>query len=342
MNKIVLKPKKQNLFILIVFIIGFLLVGAFTLYFLSDTYKLKKIGYSNDEIKQIEKVVTNSTNKNIIISEKYNKYIVDILNDESFEDKNLNYYLNFFADYKGKYDSNLLKIINDQYFRIENKERYFLYYKSNPNLASRNIVEEVNCGLDEPYYTVDNKADVSKEHLILVNKYSQLEEEYVPKGLVKIDKAYGYQRMINKTTYEAFIKMYQDMSKENLFIFITSPYRSYNYQKSLYNNYVSKNGKENADRFSARAGYSEHQTGLAIDIAAKNSVYTKFANTEEYKWVKDNCYKYGFILRYPEDKEKQTGYMFEAWHYRYVGEEVAQYIYEHKITFDEYYEYFLK
>ena len=122
--------------------------------------------------------------------------------------------------------------------------------------------------------------------------------------------------------------------KDGLHIYNVSGYRSYNTQKSLYNGYVSRNGQAKADTFSARAGTSEHQTGLATDV---NSVSDSFANTKEYKWLINNSYKYGFILRYPKGKEFITGYKYEPWHYRYVGKDVAKIIHEKNITYEEYY-----
>ena len=91
-----------------------------------------------------------------------------------------------------------------------------------------------------------------------------------------------------------------------------------------------------ADKYTARPGYSEHQTGLAIDVKDGSGQYAFFKNSDEYKWMKDNAHKYGFILRYPEGKEHITGFSFEAWHYRYVGVDVATFIYENDLTFDEY------
>ena len=92
--------------------------------------------------------------------------------------------------------------------------------------------------------------------------------------------------------------------------------------------------KAKADTYSARAGTSEHQTGLATDV---NSVSTSFENSSAFKWLEKNSYKYGFILRYPKGKEHITGYMYEPWHYRYVGSEVAKVIKEKNITYEEYY-----
>lgn len=236
----------------------------------------------------------------------------------------------------------IVKIVSDKYYKEDNHDRYIKYLNKNEKSSPRDVVENVNCNLDYEYYSLNNNADLSKGFLILVNKYYKLSEEYVPEDLVKVGSRHGDGRYINKEVYAAFIEMYDAIKQENMTIYITSPYRSYDYQENLYNNYVKKNGKDKADTFSARAGYSEHQTGLAMDISNAKTSYTDFENTNEYKWMNKNAYKYGFILRYPEGKEKQTGYVFEAWHYRYVGVEVAKYIYENNITFDEYYEYFLK
>ena len=104
---------------------------------------------------------------------------------------------------------------------------------------------------------------------------------------------------------------------------------------------ASVNIKE-ADLSTARAGFSEHQTGLAIDILTYNVTLSNFEETDAFKWLSSNAYKYGFILRYPKGKEDITGYEYESWHYRYVGVEIATQIFEEDITFDEYYAYYLE
>ena len=120
-----------------------------------------------------------------------------------------------------------------------------------------------------------------------------------------------------------------------------STYRTYEYQENLYQNYAKQDGINKADTYSARPGFSEHHTGLAIDIDNTKTSYLNFENTEEFKWMQDNAYKYGFILRYKKDKEDITGYIYEPWHYRYVGSKVAKYIQENNLTFEEYYYEFL-
>ena len=122
--------------------------------------------------------------------------------------------------------------------------------------------------------------------------------------------------------------------KENIYIYAASGYRSYATQKYLYNNYVATDGFANAETYSARPGYSEHQTGLAMDIANKYDFISK--NDKEFTWLVKNSYKYGFILRYPENKDNLTGYMYEEWHYRYVGKDIAKKVYESDLTYDEF------
>ena len=115
-----------------------------------------------------------------------------------------------------------------------------------------------------------------------------------------------------------------------------STFRSSDYQDKLYNNYCLEKGIEYADMCSAKKEHSEHQTGLAVDVSDKNGDYDNFINTKEFEWMKNNAYKYGFILRYPKYKTDITGYMYEPWHYRYVGINIARYIYENNITLEEY------
>lgn len=130
--------------------------------------------------------------------------------------------------------------------------------------------------------------------------------------------------------------MAKDAKKLGYNIIATSTYRSYDYQKKLYNNYVKEKGLYYADMASARAGHSEHQTGLAVDVADITLDYDNFEQTKEFIWMKNNAHKYGFILRYPKAKFHITGFKYEPWHYRYVGVSLANYLYKNNITLDEY------
>jgi len=144
----------------------------------------------------------------------------------------------------------------------------------------------------------------------------------------------------NKEARAAFEKMAQDAKKQGFELVAFSTYRSYEYQATLYNNYVARDGKEKADRYSARPGYSEHQTGLAFDIGEKGRedlwLEEAFGESPAGKWLAENAHKYGFILRYPKGKENITGYMYEAWHFRYLGVELATKVKESGLTLEEY------
>lgn len=135
----------------------------------------------------------------------------------------------------------------------------------------------------------------------------------------------------------AFMDMADTLKEEKgLTILITSAYRSYEYQEMLFNNYVAQDGLEKAQTYSAKPGHSEHQTGLTVDIRTPQFDIKDFEDTDESNWIKDNSYKFGFIVRYPKDKENITGYQYEPWHLRYVGQDLAKYLYDNQLTFDEY------
>lgn len=172
---------------------------------------------------------------------------------------------------------------------------------------------------------------------VVVNKNNKLNRDYVPDDLELIDLEYAcsgkYLRHVAKLAFE---KMAKQAKLEGYNIVAVSTYRTYDYQEKLYNNYVKEKGFYYADMCSARAGHSEHQTGLSVDVADTTLDYDNFESTKEFIWMKNNAYKYGFILRYPKAKFHITGFKYEPWHYRYVGKSVAKYIYENDITLEEY------
>ena len=227
---------------------------------------------------------------------------------------------------------------NIDYFNNDYIDRYILYKEKNKDLDDKQIIKDVNMNLDYEPYTNIVKSKHLNTNKIIVNKYYALEENYVPNDLETISKQYALDGMeLVKEAKEAFENMAKDAKKENLNIIAMSTYRSYNYQIKIYNQYVKADGKEKVDTYSGRPGHSEHQTGLAVDVYNGKVNYTKFEETKEFVWMKEHASEYGFILRFPKDKEKETGYMYESWHYRYVGQNEAKYIKEHNISFEEYY-----
>ena len=230
-----------------------------------------------------------------------------------------------------------------KYFNYNNIDRYLKYKNENKNLSLEEIITNVNIGLDKPYYENTTETTYLNKEYILVNKYHHLSENYIPKNLQTINTKYARNNMqLVDYAKNAFERMAEDALQENMTIIAISTYRDYQYQNSLYNNYVKTDGKEKADTYSARAGHSEHQTGLAVDISTNDTDYNNFEKTREFNWMQKNAHKYGFILRFPENKTKETGYQYEAWHYRYVGKEIATYIHENNLSFDEYYVQFIE
>lgn len=224
------------------------------------------------------------------------------------------------------------------YFKMEYLDRYLDYSEKNPNLSKENVVTRVNIGLDQDYYTNTKETPYLNKTYILSNKYFSMPEDYVPEDLEDIasDCALNGKKMVKEARIQ-FEKMSRQAKTQGYTIRAMSTYRSYNYQVNLYNNYVKQDGKAAADRYSARPGFSEHQTGLTADVDNGKVSYTSFDETEEFTWMQENAHRYGFILRYPKGKENITGYDYESWHYRYVGVDIATYIHDNKITFDEYY-----
>ena len=181
-----------------------------------------------------------------------------------------------------------------------------------PSTSSTSVNENIVIGKSSKGYTIKRVNGVYYVNDILVaNKTYALPSSYAPGGMLNI-------------FMNAFNTMQADAATQGIGLSIISGYRSYSRQSTLYNNYVARDGKAAADTYSARAGHSEHQTGLAADI---NSLYQSFINTPEGQWLNNNCYKYGFIIRYHKGKEHITGYMYEPWHIRYVGVDVATAIY---------------
>ena len=214
-------------------------------------------------------------------------------------------------------------------------------------------ISEVWTSSDENVATVDTIGNITGigEGSCIIKVFSESNSNIFAEVKVTVKKAEGIQQMdgityvngiliANKTyglpstynpdgltneTYMAFQELSADALNDGLDIYLSSGFRSYEYQNEIYNNYVEIYGQETADTFSARPGHSEHQTGLAIDV---NTIDDSFADTSEAVWLEQHCYEYGFIIRYPKGKDSITGYKYEPWHIRYVGKEVAQAVHD--------------
>ncbi len=218
------------------------------------------------------------------------------------------------------------------YYEADREERYEAYAKQNPAMSADDVVWRVNSNLDKPWYEYDVPTDGYDDPYIIVNKYYKVPDGYRPPDLVSVD---GYE--MRKETGEAFKKMKQAAAADGKRIRVVSAYRTVEYQRGLYNRYLSTDSRANVDTYSARAGYSEHHTGMAIDLFGSSDGLRNFVNTPEYAWVRDNAYKYGFIIRYTTANEEITGYENEPWHLRYIGAKAATDMREKGISsFEEY------
>lgn len=175
--------------------------------------------------------------------------------------------------------------------------------------------------------------------MILVNGQYGLDKDYKPKKLTipNISFASGVSKE-EKHVAGIIVKPLEDLfntaKEEGVILLGNSGYRSYKSQNSTYSSRVKSEGKKLADAYVAKPGFSEHQTGLCIDITNEGKYFVK--GTKEADWLAENCYKFGFIIRYPYGKKSITGIEYEPWHIRYVGEEAAKYIHDNGITLEEY------
>ena len=316
LKKTKLKLKKNvwfaigGIFIVVIMVIVGVNIYRNVQYKQTNEYKLLESGYTEEEINLLEENFTNEE--------------VTALADASKDDF-------------------LISLLQDAYFIKDNLNRYTAYHSDNESLSARSVIEIVNTNNDYSYYDHDIDTDISKDYLLLVNKYYHLGNDYVPDDLVNINNKYYYGdgHQIRKAAYDAFIDMWNQANMKGIYFIINSGYRSFEDQQEVYDFYKNNYGTTYADSIAARPGYSEHQTGLSIDIFSTEYTTTEaFKNSTHYEWLVNNAYKYGFIQRYQSDTEDVTGFTEEAWHWRYVGVEVATYLHEHDITFDEYYAYF--
>lgn len=216
----------------------------------------------------------------------------------------------------------------------------YIIYDEGGNKASEKFTLIVNNPEKGIIYSVSSKGYIIKtkdgitsvDGVIIVNKTYKISENYEPENMVPFGKT-----EIIDYVKDAFDKMNAVASKEGLNLTPSTCYRSYSFQKTLYDKYVSEDGIKKADTYSARPGHSEHHTGLAIDLSPVSDAFEK---TPESDWIKENAYKYGFIIRYQKGKEDETGYKYEPWHLRYVGENLSKKLYNGDGTFETLESYF--
>lgn len=315
MSKLKLKKEIKKYLVLglagLIFIVAAILIIKSIVYHQSDTYKLLEIGYKESEVTLIKKKLSDEK-------------ITTLLNE--------------------KYNTNLTKLLNEKYYLNKNLDKYLEYLKTNTSYSISDVVAIINVQADKDWYDEDTikEANVSKDELILINKFNKLDADTTFDDLKNVSLTLSYNgNKLREVALNKYIEMYSAAKSEGLSLIITASYRTFEYQENLYNINASYSDEAYADEVSARPGFSDHQSGLAVDIAKYTVLLKDFETTAEFTWLQENAYKYGFILRYPKDKAYLTGFDYEPWHYRYVGIEAATIIHDENITFDEYYAYYI-
>ncbi|MGO4530070.1 D-alanyl-D-alanine carboxypeptidase family protein [Paenibacillus sp. 2TAF8] len=196
--------------------------------------------------------------------------------------------------------------------------------------------------------TVDSQSVVTNAQAmtVIVNKQRSLPEGYEPSDLVEPDVPFSFEgphekRHMRKEAAEALEKLFAGAKADGIELRAVSGYRSYKRQVSIYNNNVKTKGEEYASRVSAVPGRSEHQTGLAIDVSSPsvgNVLEEVFGSSKEGKWLDEHAAEYGFIIRYPKGEESKTGYVYEPWHIRYVGADIAPDVVKSGLTLEDYFD----
>ena len=319
---------------------------------------LKEDGYSQSEVSLILNKVSKD-NYDDVLKLGYDKSLIDIISSSDYKENKFNDYIKYYLKNKGANIKDIIVIVNsgydlsnypassllaslvlEKYYINDNVARY-LDYGNSHNVDSKKIISLVNSKADLGFYNESLDSNLNDNNLVLVNKFYHLKEDYTPTDLVTLGGQYnrGVNNKMRKEAAEALMKMVDAAKLDNIILYNASAFRSYDYQVNLYNRYIKRDGKEAADKYSARPGYSEHQTGLCSDL---NNISDSFDGTDEAIWLKNNAYKYGFILRFPKGKEDITGYKYEPWHYRYVGLDAAKIIHDDDITLEEYYAYYIE
>ncbi|MDD5888814.1 MAG: M15 family metallopeptidase [bacterium] len=372
MKKRRLKLKKPVLIFLktlmAIFVVGLILLGIYSY----QVHDLRKLGYSKISSRNI----LFGGKKEYVLKVGSSKLLNVAFESPFYDEKNLDSY----AKIEYQKQENIIKNINDliekgysnndisiilahgndddvsnfakrdkvkyleefysiSYAKLKYYDRYVEYSRQTGEDEETTVLF-VNLGMDgEEYVDYNVIEDFSID--MLVNKYNRVSQDFLPTDLVEIKSPYASDlgKEASRIAVLAFKEMYDAASKEGLGLVINSAYRSYDDQVELCEAYRLLYGDSYVEKYVASPGFSEHQTGLAFDIGSTTS--NIFAESLEYKWMLDNAYKYGFILRFPKSGQSITGFRSEPWHYRYVGKEIATYIYEHNITLEEYYAEFL-
>ncbi len=307
--------KKFNYFRFFIFIVillsiifGIVYLVKTNIYKNSFEYKLLEKGYSEDEV-------------NTLLTE--------------FEDKVENLLTK-------DYNEHIIPFMKEKYFIYSKLDEYLKYKEKNKKKEYSKIVQLINVEMHIDWLDNQKETDVSKNELMLVNRIYGLSSDYVPEDLVDVPTQFAYSgKKLSQGVLDIVIELI-NAGKETGYTFVISDgYRSYEEQKEIYDSYADYYGISETDTFVARPGHSEYQTGMTFDLKPYNKIIDDVNNNEEYLWLRENAYKYGFIFRFEKEDEHLTGFSENSWRLRYVGKDAASVIKNEGICFEEYYAYYV-
>lgn len=301
-------------------------------------------GFNNNEVKYLMGALKKSKQINEI---RYN--FIEELKNKGYSKNTIGYaliHLNKSELTKlisKKYDEDLEEYILIEDFDYDKYDRYIAYQKKHKDLKKEDIVLRIELKVDLDNYEDTEEVEDPDSLLAYVNRHRYISRDYEPSDLVEMDDKYSNNyygvNKLRSEAYEHFKEMVDDANAVGIEFVADTTYRSFDYQETVYNNYAYEHTREETEKYAARPGYSEHELGTAIDLS---NVWYIEEGDEEYEWIRKNCWKYGFIMRYKKNTEDITKYAAEDWHIRYVGVKAATLIHNKNITFDEYWYKYVK
>lgn len=352
--------RKSLIFVLVIAIAAVVL--AYNVPRMMQEAKLKELGYSSETIKVIEEKELSNT---IITHSYYSEYLEQVLNDGTINTSYLSLYAAITTDRtlsdldfllynrlmdKGYEEDQLQNLFNNLTFNELTPLLVFDYqWDENPYIEdcqkNRETNSETSFSLSDSYYQfykLQREIPDANNINTLVNSTYSLTNDYVPSDLTDVSTQYSVTGVqLRSEAQEAFTNFSMAGVQAGHNFYATVGYRSYEVQESAYNSLLSSMSESEADKNGIRAGHSEHQLGLAVNVAATYETSVSFEQTETYQWMLENCNEYGFIQRYPASKSSITGVEGELDHFRYVGKDLASKITASNLTYDEYYGLYL-
>ncbi len=335
---------------------------AFNVPIWMDNSKLRTLGYDDETIKKIR---SDGLTDKILTNSYYSSYLAKSIDNGSLEEDFISLYTAV-SDDRGLTASDFLLYcrLEDKGYekdQLENLFKNLKFYEITPLLVfdyqwdeqkyiddcenNKDTNSDTSFSLSGTYitpYKLTQDIDNTDSADILVNLSNGLTSDYVPSDLTDVDTQYAVSGIqLRKEAEKAFVSMASSALTASHNFYASSGYRSYADQNTSYTACSAQVGSDNADTECTRAGHSEHQTALAVNISPTYEKADDFTQTEVYKWMQDNAASYGFIERYPESKSYITHMSGESNHYRYVGKDIAEAVQDSNLTYDEFYELYL-